>query len=572
MIPVPDKERDILDLAHKLIEQCRVSVGARSTYCRLINTIAETGRFDGSKALVNLLHNHLDRTAAHLFSPVELKFTVDFENRYPKHIIERGAVAGEILTRSWERSNTDEMFARGVFESLKYGISILKQWPVVEKNNEVVYMKKLVMPWQFGVYREDINDIDLQECVCETSTLTLPEVWQRIFHLPNSKKLFDKIKANAKTGEPGGEPSSYFHQVLSTSQLNTSPLAATTPGGIVGVTSDANYSLMGPVIAADCVQMHELWVKDEDDYTTIQLIEPDILVAPLYKKANLLIAGSRMQPYRVIQPNEVTNWFWGRSELVDLIEPQGLLAQWCDDAKRLMGLQIDKILAFVGENGIKDEIYDDFRSAGYIALQPGSDIKDVTPKVPPELLPIIKWLIEVINVLGGFPPIMQGQGEPGVRAGSHAGTLMKTASPTLRDRALLVERQCAMCADLSLTIKEAKDPNHYWTKFDTIEEVESTKFLLSELPDDWRVLVDSHSSSPIFSDENQQMIFALRKTGDVGGEYVIDNLPLPNKEIAKAQLREREKNKAIQMQKLLQEHPDLGEALAKKQLIGSTRR
>ena len=75
--------------------------------------------------------------------------------------------------------------------------------------------------------------------------------------------------------------------------------------------------------------------------------------------------------------------------------------------------------------------------------------EDLTPKFPSELLPIIKWLIEQVNTLGSFPEIMQGKGESGVRAGAHAETLMKTASPTLRDRALLTERQCAVCADLT---------------------------------------------------------------------------------------------------------------------------
>jgi hypothetical protein len=125
---------------------------------------------------------------------------------------------------------------------------------------------------------------------------------------------------------------------------------------------------------------------------------------------------------------------------------------------------------------------------------------------------------------------MQGKGEPGVRADSHANTLMKTASPYLRDRALLVERQVATAADKTLSLKEAKDASKYWTDGTTIQTMSDTEFLLTDLPDDWRVSVDSHSSSPIFSDENTQLIMAGLKTGIVTGEYVVDNLPFPNKE------------------------------------------
>lgn len=575
MMRVPAGKRELISFSNDLIEQCRVSVGPRAAYCRLMNAIAETGRYDGTKSLINLLNKHLDRTAAHIFSPVELKFAIDFENTYPKAVLERANVVARILTRTWERSNTDNVFGRGVFEALKYGACLLKQWVQVEGVDETpVYYKKLVMPWQFGVYNESENEIDRQAVLCETATLTLPEVWRRIWHLPDAKKLFDRIKSHSTNGSSLSDPQSYFHQVLSTSQLNTGVQGMTRPvsGGIVQLNNDPNYAIMGPTIGAETVNVHELWVQDEDDWTTIIMVEPDIIIAPLYKRVNLLIPGSRLQPYRLIQPNEVTNWFWGRSELVDLIEPQALLSTWADDMKRLFGLQIDKILGFVGENNITDESYAQFRNAGYLNLGAGAKVEDLTPKLPPEGMAMLKFVIDIVNNLGGFPDIMRGQGDSGVRAGTHANTLLKTASPTLRDRSLLVERQCAMAADLTLSIKEAKDSNHYWTKADTMDDVNNTRFLLTDLPEDWRVTVDSHSSSPIFSDENSQLIFAGQKAGFVDGEYALDNLPYPNKEDAKARLREKEKRNAEMMQKIMAEHPEIEDALLKKQALGSARR
>ena len=73
------------------------------------------------------------------------------------------------------------------------------------------------------------------------------------------------------------------------------------------------------------------------------------MIAPRFKKSNLLISGdthSRLHPYVLIQANEMQGYIWGRPEIADLIEPQGLLSTWCDDTRRLYGLQIDKILAF----------------------------------------------------------------------------------------------------------------------------------------------------------------------------------------------------------------------------------
>jgi hypothetical protein len=577
MLEVPTEKRALLDFALRTIEACRVSVGTRTAYCRQMNRVAETGRWDGSKALINMMNTHLERASAHLYSPVELKFNVDFESLQPKFQMQRAHVVANALTRDWERSGTSNLFGRGVYEASKYGWAGMKQWCQTEGDKEhesTTYHRKLVMPWQFGVFNEAENDINKQPALCETVLVTLPEVWRRIWHLPEAKKLFERIQSHAQSGAAMSEMTSYFHQVLSTSQLNTSGASQTLPGGVVNLGVDANTAVMGPVVSAPTVQMHELWVMDETDYTTIIMVEPDIIIAPLIigkgaiSKSNLLIKESRIQPYRTIQPNEVTNWFWGRSELSDLIEPQGLLAEFCDDAKRLMGQQIDKLLAFIGETGMTDELYGQARLAGYFNQGQGTTVQDLTPRFPAELLPMIKFMIESINTLGSFPEIMQGKGEAGVRAGVHADTLLKTASPTLRDRSLLVEQQCADHADLSLAIKEAKDPHFYWTNGETAEAAEQTKFLLSDLPDDWRVSVDSHRSSPIFTNETEQLIMAAFKLGIVDDEYVLDNMEFPNKEAAKLAARERKKEKAAQLQKLLSDYPELGEKLALQMVKG----
>jgi hypothetical protein len=435
------------------------------------------------------------------------------------------------------------------------------------------YHHRLVMPWALGVYREDENSLDEQEAIVETSTLTLPEVWRRIYNLPNAKKLYELIKSHTKNEPAGSRPDSFFHQVLSTSQLNTTGIQAATrplPGGIVQVMSDPNYAIMGPTIGADTVQFHELWVKGEDDWKTIQIIEPNILVT-MFKLSNLFIKDSQQQPYSLICPNEVSGWQWGRSELVDLIEPQLWLASLTADARRLMGLQIDKFLGIIGESGMTDELYAQARNNGYFNLGSNSKVEDLTPKFPQEMLPTIEFVIKMINTLGSFPDIMQGKGEPGVRAGNHASTLLKTASPTLRDRSLAVEEQCEDCADKTAMMLEAKDSNFYWTKADKLEDAEKTQFLLSQVPQDWCITVDSHSSSPIFMEENGQEIWLAAKSGFVDGEYVLDNRPFPNKESAKASLKARQQAKAQEFEKVLKQFPEAGEKIAVKQLSGARR-
>jgi hypothetical protein len=565
MIPLYDDKKKLLAQCLELIEACRVSCGNRSAYARQLNSIIETGKQDGTKSLLNMLYRQVDRTASHLFSPTELRFTIDFENPYAKNILEMGHTAAKILTRDWERHNTDMTFSRGVFESLKFGACILKQWVEEEgKDRLPCYKRSLVMPWQFGVYREDMNDLDRQSAMCESFVLSLPEVWRRICHLPNAQELYKRIKTHANKGLGESQFNSYFHQVLSTSTLNVSQtgMIRPQPGGIVQLNNDPNYAIVGPDVAIDLCLMHELWVQDENDYTTVQIIEPDVMIAPLYRRSNLLIPGdshSKLHPYTLIQANEQQGYFWGRPEIADLIEPQGLLSVWADDTKRMFGLQIDKILAFTGFDGLADETYDQMRAAGMFNMPPGAQVNDITPKMPPETLKMLEFLQQTINSLGGFDNMLSGKNEPGVRAGSHAQMMMRTASPTLRDRSLLLERQCAMAADLRLSLMEAKDAHNYWTDGTNLETINKTSFRLADLPDDRRVAVDSHSSSPIFMDDNSQLVVWGTANGVVDGHSAIDMLPFTHKEILHQRLREKEEREAA----LIQQHPELLEQMAK---------
>ena len=80
MITVPTDKQELVTFTNNLIEECRVSAPMRAAYYRSLSLIAETGRYDTAKSLINLLYKHLDRTAAHLYSAVELKFSVGFDN------------------------------------------------------------------------------------------------------------------------------------------------------------------------------------------------------------------------------------------------------------------------------------------------------------------------------------------------------------------------------------------------------------------------------------------------------------------------------------------------------------
>jgi hypothetical protein len=499
-----------------------------------------------------MLYGHVDRTASHLFSPTDLRFAIDYENIYAQEWMDKGTVAARVVSREWERKNIDVLFGHGVKEALSYGSYLLKQLAGKDAEDHFYFRgARLVPPWAFGVYDEGVNELDQQEALVETVWFNRHEVWRRVRNLPDAEKLYERIIASGAKEDREGVPRTFMHQILSTAILDVNLRNATTPqpGGLAQLSNDPNATL-GPQVSIDLYPMHEIFVKDDarggEDYTTIQIIEPDILVAPRFKHCNLFVPTRH--PYSLIQPNFVDGYFWGRSEITDLMKLQEWLTDHLDDARRLMALQIDKFIGFEGVDGITDEIYGRMRGPGYVGVPQGAQIKDLTPALPEQMIPLIAEIIGLMERASGFPPIMSGQGEPGVRAGVHADTLMKTGSPRLRDRSLLVERQCASAADDTLAILQAKKAQAYWTNPDD----EKTDFVLSQLPEDRQISVDSHSSSPIYHDDHAQLIAWGVKSGVLGPEDGIEDLPFPHKDRKIARLKARQ----AAQQKMMLEHPE----------------
>lgn len=548
---VPRGVKKLTTFAEDLVDACTVSQSKRAAAYKVYGQWIEMGRGQGGLALANLLFAHIDRLQSHIFSPTNLRFTIDFERPYDKGTNLQARAAARVLTRQWKRANIDLTFAAGVESALSYGCCIPKL--LAKKSGDGIKLSaRLVMPWNFGVFDESRNGLVAQEAVNETVFISLPEVWRRISHLPDSEKLYKRIKSQADSGETGSNPANYMGQVLSTAVLDTSlSRAASVTGGVVNLVGEGTDPSLSPQLGVDLIKMHELWVRDDnaDDYTTIQIIAPDILVAPRMKRVNLF--SPHTLPYGLIQPNEAIGYFWGRSEIVDLMPMQELLSTTLDDIKRVMGQQFDKLLAFAGTNDVIDETYALFRAQGYINMGLGGSVNDVTPQLPADALNFVNLIIKLMEMTAGFSNVLSGQGEAGVRSDAHAETLARMASPRLRDRSLIVERNCGDFANASFSVMQAKDARAYWV----IPESEDSEFLLKQLPEDRVVSVDSHSSSPIYQEDHNNAVAFGMKAGIVDGESAIEMLDLPNKDILLERYKEKQKQQAKMFQEVLEVDP-----------------
>lgn len=504
-------------------------------------------------ALYNKIPPHIDRLASSIFCPVDPRFDIEYENSYGSMIMPNGNMAGSgnhdplkmagvaasWLTREFSRRDFDLLFAGAVDTSLRYGSAIIKLlW-----GHDGLHAR-IIQPWQFGVYVESMAEIDGQEALCETSYITPEELWRRIGHRADARELYRRAVNYAKRGARDDSLPAGLHNVLPPAAIGIGETAdqAASGGGIVDVASAPMMPVMMPEIAASLLEVHELFVANDEtgDYTTIQMVEPDIIIAPRLLRRNLFYAFSH--PYIHVQVNPQENYFWGRSEVSDLVPLQRLLSSRLLDVKKIMSLQYRRIRAFLGFSDMNDERYDQLVESGWVAQEmPGARIDDLTPPMPPDWRADVELINQMFEDTAGFAGALSGRGEPGIRSGNHFQGAVRMASPRLRDRSLRAERQYAAFGEKALWLAAAKDASAHWTNPD--DPVGMSDFLLSELPDDARVVVDAHSASPIYEQDNANLVSFGVNTGVLDGEDALTLLPYPNRDVLLAKYRRREQAK-----------------------------
>jgi hypothetical protein len=366
---------------------------------------------------------------------------------------------------------------------------------------------------------------------------------------PDGIDIMKRVSAsvNQRTDD---DTQGYIHQVVIGGLQPLTPNQTSTGTSYVTNIAYAPTPVMDPKVVSNMLWLNELWIIDDErgDYTTVQYIEPDILIEGGDIRRNLFIPGE--QPFTLAQPNEVDGVFWGRSEFADLVNLQDSISERLADIKKIGNLQAAPPHAMMGFTGNIADMQRSFRTPNGLLVSdmPTGKIEKLAPELPEDAYENLLTLISMFDELAGFPPIMQGQGEAGVRAGTHAQTLSRTASSRVRDRALIVERQAAQLGALCFDVMAAKDPTLYG-----LQENDPEGFLLADVPDDKGVTVDSHSSSPAFSEDNKNLAFALARAGAVTpkGLLLLTHPPLLDQLLA--MLEEKQQQEA----QLIAQHPEL---------------
>lgn len=532
--------------ARELIDECLVSREARRDQCKVWTAYYYNGQADGGQAIYNRTFSHVDRLASFLYSPTETRYVLEGDAADDPAVHDLLQAGNRYLNREIGRTNTDLAFGSAVVWGLVKGAAFVKQmW---DNDGLTPYV---VQPELMGVLREDITELDRQEAFVETTFMTKSAFRRTLGDRSDAGSIMAKIEQEQK---PFGEDNPLANDYLLNIVVGgVNPVRTDTSAGNAMVQiSSVPQVLLAPTVAARLIRLDELWVMDreQDDWTTIRMVGDNVVEGEIKHRNASGVEGE--QPYTKVCPNETEGYFWGQSEISQIYKLQERLNSQIDILQRVTALKADPPKAFLGFSGITEEKYNAMRvPGGYIYEEnPTSKVQALPPEVPPELLiEAIKETIAYFDDVAGFTPIMMGQGEQGVRSQAQAQTLARNSSPRMRDRALLLERQMVELGEYSYKLMAAKNAEVYSTE-------QKQKFMLAHLlAYNFRTSIDSHTSSPAFSEDNRNLAIMLRKLGVIDDEATLmlthppheDTLILRARAKAKAQAEMIRRNPELAM-------------------------
>lgn len=528
MIRIP---KDDLALWTKAItDDCMEGSEDRRTEAVRLSWLFENGDAPRARG-ENIVKPAVERLAGTLYSPQRLAFAIAYAEPPDPKTAAQAALVSQMLTVQFNASHSDMVFAGALQTALIGGCGILKVRP--SHDGPELFE---VLPENFGVLRDGNPDLERQEAVCEVSYPSLGQVREMLGDRADAEELMERI---SQTAEKRSAPASDTHIVIGQNHpIGSAGSGTLFAGSGVG---DAGNGYHVPT-----VELRELWVHDEERegrLTTIQLITPDIIIRGENARTSALTPGlenpptplASSFPYLALRPFPARSNFWGWSFAASLERYQESVNALRLLIEKAIRRKIHPAVGVAGFQGLPTEDADAFLSGGALLISDNANAR-MSVLQGDEIAPLYQALdaeLAIIDRFAGFPAVLRGEGEGGVRSQGHAETLVRTASPRLVRPATEVEQTLADVAALMFRVMQLGDGR-------ITGSPETGPFLLASLYRGWHMTVDSHSGSPVFSQDERTLVLELARMGIIAPEDVIRFMRLPEPALLTQHLKERE--------------------------------
>jgi hypothetical protein len=546
----------------------------------------------------NRIESHLDLVASFLYSPDHAIYHVSAQSAAPDAVVKQAIALGDDWNEDFQDAGLSDLFAEAIPWALCYDTMIYKLgWN--ETRDEI--SAELIPPHNFGVYREDVSDLDSQQAFCHTFFLDWHETVARMIRAGRS----GDIERLSVTNQPFVSPYPDMLNRMIISATGGTNLSGPVIGQVNPLyNAQATYQAK---VDAPTVEWNELWAWDDEcqDYRVFHMVQPDILISDSKPYVEALwgiekgkkklsvpkgLVGRRMRqgnvfelfpredelatngapdgfhrsrsnlylprdhPFTVIKPFGKHNYFWGIAHIDKLFVLQDWMVERMEQIADILEKQAYPARIGSGMMGLTDEKMQAFGAADtwvYDQL-PTAKIEELRPEMPPDLFAELNEIGQLFMEASGLTELIAGRGESGVRSQRQARSQKQTGGSRIKKAALRLETSLARIGDVGLRLKMRNDDDKIFPEPAEGEE-EGLPFLASQIASDIKIRVDGHSHSPLFADESRDMAVLLKRSGAIDNEMFVRMLNPPNKANILHALRQTERKQA----RLLQEHPEL---------------
>ena len=526
--------------------------------------------------IYNRIESHLDLVASFLYLPDHAEFSLSAPANSSDAEVKQFMAAQDAFNNDFRDAGMFDYFSDGLIWSLVFDSMIGKMgWSDVRDEETCT----LIEPWKFGVFSEEITDLESQPAFVHSYHIDYDNACQRLIRAG----LRDRIKDLNVVNTPFESP---FPELI------TRMIIASTAGENLGgnVTGSVNPSYVArpsyhAKVDRPLVLFHELTIWDDEceDYRVFFAVDPGIIISDskktidVLKKAGTFKAANQSQeqfyntscnpfmpkdhPYFQIRPYHIYQYFWGKAHIESVIPLQEWSNERLDQIHDILERQAYPPRVGSGFLGLTDEKMEAFGGADTWVMDqlPQAAIKELIPQMPPDIFADYNSIGALFIEASGLTETIQGKGSKDVRSKGHAQQLLTTGSGRIKKTATKLEAPLVRMGDLALRLNQRN--NDEPIKPDPKEDGKpGDPFYYYNLSSDYALRIAGHSHSPLFADDSKELTGALFKANAIDQEGLIRLLNPPNKENLIHLLRAKQKKAAqIAAQRAAHGQPPPGE-------------
>jgi len=513
--------------------------------------------------IYNRLESHLDLVSSFLYSPDHAEFALSAPPNSDDAVVKQFMAAQDAFNNDFRDSGLFDSFADALNWGLVWDTAILKMgWSDVREEETCT----MVEPWKFGVYAEELTDLESQPAFVHTYHIDYDNACQRLMRAG----MGDKIKDLAVVNTPFQSP---FPELI------TRMIISSTSGENLGgnVTGSVNPSYVQrpsyhAKVDRPLVAFHELTIWDDEceDYRVFFAADPGIFISDskktieVLKKTNGFKAQKKQQepfydtqcnpffpkdhPFVQVRPYHMYEYFWGKAHIEGLIPLQEWSNERLEQIHDILDKQANPAKVLSGFLGLTDEKAEAFGGADTWVMDqlPQAQVKELYPEMPDDIFQDYNSIGALFIEASGLTEVLQGKGAEGVRSKAHAHDLKTTGAGRIKKTATRLEAPLVRMGDLALRLnmRNNDDPIYPDPKDDGKS---GDPFYYHNLIGDYSLRIAGHSHSPLFADDSKELAAALFKAQAIDQEGLLRMLNPPNRDNLIHALRSRQK-KAAQAQ------------------------